>query len=171
MRYLFDRQSNSLVVTFAEGRTYRDTEEISDGVVVDYDTDGRPYAIEFLRADAFVDVKGLVSGRPVRLAPEAVADTIDLTAASLRSWREHLALSQEELASRLELPPDVIRGWESGHHPIENAGVLRLALKAIEGNAHEDYLRQALRDVTDALQAYLKNEPPPLKLASGGRTK
>jgi predicted transcriptional regulator len=100
-----------------------------------------------------------------------VAEAIDLTPASLKSWREHLALSDEELAARLELPPAVIREWESGKRAIENPGVLRLALKAIEGNAHEDYLRQALRDVTDALQAYLKNEPPSLRLASGGRTK
>ncbi|HYI08208.1 MAG TPA: DUF2283 domain-containing protein [Thermoanaerobaculia bacterium] len=51
MRYLFDRESNSLVVTFAEGRQYRDSDEISEGVVIDYDTEGKPYAIEFLRAD------------------------------------------------------------------------------------------------------------------------
>ena len=68
MRYLFDRDSNSLVITFAEGRQYRDSEEISDGVVLDFDTDGRPYAIEFLQADKLVDVEGLVSGRPVRLS-------------------------------------------------------------------------------------------------------
>jgi uncharacterized protein YuzE len=65
MRYLYARDSNSLVLTFAEGREYRDSEEVSDGVVIDFDTEGRPYAIEFLRADQFVDVEGLTSGRPV----------------------------------------------------------------------------------------------------------
>ena len=78
MRYLFDRDSNSLTVTFAEGRQYRDSEEVCDGVVLDFDVEGRPYAIEFLRADRFVDVDDLVSGRPVRLAPAGTADTIEL---------------------------------------------------------------------------------------------
>ena len=75
MRYLFDRDSNSLVVTFAEERRYRDSEEIAEGVVVDFDTEGRPYAIEFLQADRFVDVSGLVSGRPVQLTAHAVSET------------------------------------------------------------------------------------------------
>jgi hypothetical protein len=48
---------------------------------------------------------------------------------------------------------------------------IRLALQAIEGNAHEEYLRQALRDLTESLQGYLKNEPPPLKIATGGRSR
>ena len=80
-------------------------------------------------------------------------------------------MSQEELASRLQLAPATIAAWERGDQPIENIGMLRLALKAIEGNAHEEYLRQALRDVTEALQEYLKNESTPLKLASGSRSK
>ena len=73
MRYLYDADSNSLVVTFAEGRTYRDSAEIAEEVVVDFDTDGRPFAIEFLRADQAVDVTGLISGRLVRLQDEIPA--------------------------------------------------------------------------------------------------
>jgi uncharacterized protein YuzE len=73
MRYLFDRDSNSLVMTLAEGRQYRDSEEIADGVVVDFDVEGRPYAIEFLQADRFVDVRGLVSGESVTLIADAGA--------------------------------------------------------------------------------------------------
>ncbi|HYM59895.1 MAG TPA: DUF2283 domain-containing protein [Thermoanaerobaculia bacterium] len=38
MRYIYDRDSNSLAVTFAEGRTYRDSDEVHDGVSIDYDT-------------------------------------------------------------------------------------------------------------------------------------
>ncbi len=171
MRYLFDRDSNSLSVTFAEGRKYRDSEEVSDGVVIDFDVEGRPYAIEFLRADRFVDVQGLVTGRPVRLAPEGIEESSDLTAESLKRWREHLALTHEDLAARLQLTPDIIAAWETGDRSIEYPAVLNLALKAIEGNVHEEYLRQALRDVTEALQAYLKNESAPLKLAGGGRLK
>lgn len=169
MRYLFDRDSNALVITFAEGRHYRDSEEVSEGVVVDYDTDGRPYAIEFLRADTLVDVEGLVSGQPVRLAPRAVGQFDELTPAALQRWRDYLALSQQDLASRLGIPAELLESWENGTRPIENPGVLKLALQAVEGNAHEEYLRQALRDVTESLQAYLRNEPP-LKIATGGRS-
>ena len=168
MRYLFDRESNSLTVTFAEGRRYRDSEEISDGVVVDFDTDGRPYAIEFLQADRFVEVGGLVSGQPIQLAPHRLSEASELNADTLRRWRESLALSQEELAARLKVSSAVLEAWESGDRPIDNPGVLHLALQAIEGNAHEDYLRQALRDVTESLQTYLKNEPRPLKVAVSG---
>ena len=171
MRYLFDRDSDTLAVTFAEGRRYGDSEEISDGVILDFDIDGRPYAIEFLQASNLVDVDALVSGRPVRLAPETIAESSELTPKFLKQWRENLALTYEDLAAHLEVAPEVIAAWESGDREIENVRLLRLALKAIEGNAHEEYLRQALRDVTEALQTYLKNESTPLKLASGNRSK
>jgi len=168
MRYLFDKESNALTVTFAEDRRYRDSEEISDGVVLDFDTEGRPYAIEFLRADRFVDVRGLVSGQPIQLVPHVLSEAAELNAEALKRWRESLALSPEELASRLKVASSLLEAWESGAAPIENPGVLHLALQAIEGNAHEEYLRQALRDVTESLQAYLKNEPRPLKIAVSG---
>jgi DNA-binding transcriptional regulator YiaG len=169
MRYLFDKESNSLAITFAEGRQYRDSAEVADGIVVDFDTEGRPYSIEFLRADQFVDVEGLITGRPMRLAPHSSADILEIDSESLRRWREHLGLSQSELASRIRIPPEIVEAWESGARPIEHTGLLRLALQAIEGNAHEEYLRQALRDVTESLQQYLRNEPTPLEVATGSR--
>jgi DNA-binding transcriptional regulator YiaG len=171
MSYLFDRESYCLAITFAVGRQYRDSEEVVDGVVIDFDAEGKPYAVEFLQADKLVDVRGLIDGRPTRLTPEAIAETVEVSPSFLRRWRERLGLSQEELASRLQVAPETIDEWETGDKPIENTGVLRLALKAIEGNAHEEHLRQALRDVTEALQKYLKDESGPLKLASSGRTK
>jgi DNA-binding transcriptional regulator YiaG/uncharacterized protein YuzE len=168
MRYLFDKESNALTVTFAEGRRYRDSEEISEGVVVDFDIDGRPYAIDFLQADRFVDVAGLVSGQPIQLAPHGLSEGSELNAETLKRWRESLALSQENLASRLKVSSAMIEAWETGARLIDNPGVLHLALQAIEGKAHEDYLRQALRDVTESLQAYLKNEPRPFKMVVTG---
>ena len=133
MRYLFDKDSNSLSITFAEGRRYRDSAEISDGVVVDFDTDGRPYSIEFLRADEVLDITGLVSGRPTQFAPTMV-DTPELDGESLRRWRNQLGLSQRDLAGLLQVAPEVVDQWESGTREIEYAGLLRLALQAIEGN-------------------------------------
>ena len=160
MRYLFSRDSNALVITLAEGRQYRDSEEVAEGIVIDFDVEGRPYAIEFLQADRFVDVEGLVNDRPVRLTPKPIQDPIELTPTGLKNWREHLGLSQEELASQLAVPADVVRAWENGDQPVQNAGILRLAMKAIEGNAHEEYLRQALREVTETLQGYLAVTAP-----------
>lgn len=133
---------------------------VAEGLVIDFDTEGRPYAIEFLQADRFVDVAGLVNERPVRLSPKPIADHLQLTPLGLKSWREHLGLSHEELASQLQVSPHTVRAWESGEEPLQNAGILRLAMKAIEGNAHEEYLRQALREVTETLQGYLAVTAP-----------
>ena len=134
MRYLFDKESNSLAVTFAEGRQYRDSAEIADGVVVDFDTEGRPYSIEFLRADQVLETRDLPGGRWTDLPPQSMLDVRELNAQSLRRWREHLALSQSELAVLIQVPADVIEAWESGTRPIEYAGRLRLALHAIESD-------------------------------------
>jgi hypothetical protein len=46
-------------------------------VVVDFDVEGRPYSIEFLRADQHVDTSGLVSGRPISVAPRLVGEMAD----------------------------------------------------------------------------------------------
>src|ERR1041384_1809337 len=101
MKYLYDRSSNTLAITFVEGRKYRDSEEIYDGVVVDYDTEGRPYAIEFLRVNEFVDTRGLLSGRPVKLSGSSLVDETPLDREALTAFRESLGISQRELASNL----------------------------------------------------------------------
>jgi uncharacterized protein YuzE len=86
VKYLYDRTSNTLALTFVEGRRYRDSEEIYDGIVVDYDNEGRPYAIEFLRVSEFVDTHGLISGRPVKLSGSEFVIEGALTSESLRKW-------------------------------------------------------------------------------------
>src|SRR5437588_810707 len=111
MKYLYDRTSNTLALTFVEGRRYRDSEEIYDGVVVDYDTDGRPYAIEFLRVNEFVDTRGLVSGRPVKVSGPDLPAEGGLTNKSLRSWREHAGISQRELALYLNIQYELLAAW------------------------------------------------------------
>jgi uncharacterized protein YuzE len=101
MKYLYDSDSNSLVVTFAEGRKYRDSEEIADGVVLDFDSDGRPLSIEFLRATESVDITGLVSGRPVRLAYGSYTGPETVTGESLRTGESrHHAGAARHVPSR-----------------------------------------------------------------------
>jgi DNA-binding transcriptional regulator YiaG/uncharacterized protein YuzE len=158
MKYLFDRTSNTLALTFVEGREYRDSEEIYDGVVVDYDTEGRPYAIEFLRVHDFVDTEGLISGRPVKVSGAQLRSDQPLTGESLRSWREQLGISQRELASHLNLDRELLSGWEAGTQPIENPELIRLALQAVEGNVREQFFRHLLEIVNESMQHYVAKE-------------
>lgn len=169
MKYLYDRASNTLALTFAEGRQYRDSEEVYDGVVLDYDTNGRPYAIEFLRVDEFVDTRGLISGRPVKLSGRELTDLGELTGASLKLWREHLGLTQPDLASHLHLRQELLAAWEDGQTAIENPELLRLALQSVEGNVHEQFLRQALKIVNESLQQYSGDEAVVIAAGSEGR--
>jgi DNA-binding transcriptional regulator YiaG/uncharacterized protein YuzE len=151
MKYLYDRSSNSLALTFVEGRKYRDSEEIYDGVVVDYDVEGRPYAIEFLRVDEFVDTEGLVSGRPVKVSGSELKNHVPLDGATLRSWRENLGVTREELATHLNLDVELIATWESGAKAIENPELVRLALQTVEGNVREKLFRQMFEIVRESL--------------------
>jgi len=151
MKYLYDRSSNSLALTFVEGRKYRDSEEIYDGVVVDYDIDGRPYAIEFLRVNEFVDTQGLISGRPVRVSGSELTNDVQLNGSVLQSWRENLGLSRDELSRHLNLSSELIASWEDGIHAIDNPELLRLALQAVEGNIREKLFRQMFEIVQESL--------------------
>jgi len=169
MKYLYDSDSNSLVVTFAEGRKYRDSEEIADGVVLDFDSEGRPVSIEFLRAKESVDVTGLVSGRPVRLAYGSYTGPETVTGEALKAWRENLGITPEQLATYLLVGVDTISAWERNDRPIEFPGLLRLALETVEGSLHQQFIRQVLRDFNESVQQYLADEAPRQPVAGGAR--
>lgn len=154
MKYLYDRNSNALALTFVEGRRYRDSEEIYDGVVVDYDTDGRPYAIEFLRVSEFVDTRGLVSGRPVKVSGSELNLAQPLDGAALTAWREGLGISRAELASYLNIEESLIAAWEAGTRQIDNPDLVRLALEAVEGNIREKLFRQMFEIMSESLVEY-----------------
>jgi DNA-binding transcriptional regulator YiaG/uncharacterized protein YuzE len=159
MKYLYDPASNTLALTFVEGRTYRDSDEIYDGVVVDYDSDGRPYAIEFLRVHEFVDTRGLVSGRPVKISGSELRSDQPVTGESLRSWRDQLGLSQRELATQLNVEQELLGAWEAGAVAIENPELLRLALQAVEGNVRERFFRNMLEALNESMKDYTMKEP------------
>lgn len=169
MKYLYDSASNSLVVTFAEGRHYRDSEEIATGVVIDYDIDGRPISIEFLRASEAVDVTGLISGRPVRLQYGAYNGPDDITGESLKAWRESLGIAADQLAAYLAVPLEIIEAWEKRERQIEYPGLLRLALETVQGSLHRQFVRQVLDEFKESLQEYLVQGPPQEPVVEGRR--
>jgi DNA-binding transcriptional regulator YiaG len=147
-----------MALTFVEGRQYRDSEEIYDGVVVDYDVEGRPYAIEFLRVNEFVDTRGLVSGRPVKVSGSELITTRPIDASALSEWREGLGITRNELASFLNLEESLITAWETGIERISNPELLRLALEAVEGNVREKFFRQMFKIVSESLGEYSPTE-------------
>jgi uncharacterized protein YuzE len=62
MKYLYDSERDALTIQLAD-RKYVESEEVWPGVVVDFDADGRPIALDFTEdASRHVDVKGLESG-------------------------------------------------------------------------------------------------------------
>jgi transcriptional regulator with XRE-family HTH domain/uncharacterized protein YuzE len=133
MKYIYDRDTDSLSIVFVEGHRYRDSEEIHDGVIVDYDTAGHPIAIEFTdRASRYVDTEGLASGREVHLShPDIPEKTKKIGGALLRLWRERLGMTQEQLATALDVGKNTIARWERDELRIEHPRMLELALRTL----------------------------------------
>ena len=134
MKYVYDREADSLSIIFADGRRYRDSEEIHDGIVIDYDTAGRPIAIEFHdRASRFVDTDGLASGREVYVQhPDAGQVRHPVKGDWLRAQRELLGLTQQQLADQLSVGKNTVARWEREELKIEHPGMLMLALESLE---------------------------------------
>ena len=61
MRFFYDREHDSLLITLAENRSYRDSAEVAPGVVVDFDGDGNAIAIDIENASSHTDLTTLVS--------------------------------------------------------------------------------------------------------------
>ncbi len=61
MRYHYDSEHDALGIDFREGAEYDESEEIFDGFVIDFDTSGRPMAIDiYYDASKFVDIPRLL---------------------------------------------------------------------------------------------------------------
>lgn len=54
-----------------------------------------------------------------------------LTPYSLREAREHLGMTQRDLAQALGVRQVTIWRWETGQHPIQHPTILRLALERL----------------------------------------
>ena len=57
MKIKFDKEANAIYIRFKEGKI-AESDEIKDGVIIDYDSEGNPLAIEILNA------KNILKGKP-----------------------------------------------------------------------------------------------------------
>lgn len=132
MKYIYDRETDSLAIILAEGHRYRDSEEIADGVVIDYDTAGHPIAIEFSdRASRYVDTEGLASGREIRIEHPNLPERELLSGDALRAMRLQLGMTQEQLGLALTVGKNTVARWEREELRIEHPGMLKLALQRL----------------------------------------
>jgi DNA-binding XRE family transcriptional regulator/uncharacterized protein YuzE len=121
MRFDYDEKSRGLMIYLVDGADYRDSEEIADGVVVDFDKKGRAVRIEL------EDVAGVVDADAVlRLLRPRIKSGEDL-----RALREQLGMSQQELGEALDIPRNTIARWERGELQMEKTRLLELALTAL----------------------------------------
>jgi len=142
MKYFYDRESDSLYLTLAERRKYRDSLEAAPGVVLDFDGSGKLIGIDLEHASKTMNVAGLeLQQEPSRTEVEAAK----LDGARLKSEREALRMTQADLGRRLNVSPNTIARWERGELKIEHAGMLQLALQALRnGVASSSNPRQRL---------------------------
>jgi DNA-binding XRE family transcriptional regulator len=121
MRLQYDDSSRGLLISFGDPKRYSESREVADGVVVDFDAKGKPLAIELEDADAIIDTNALLQLLQPRI------DNGD----ALRSFRERLGMTQQQLGNALEIPRNTIARWERDELPIEKSRLLELALRAL----------------------------------------
>ena len=128
MKYFYDRESDSLYLTLAERRRYRDSVEAAPGVVLDFDTSGRLIGIDLEHASRSIDVDNLeLHEEPQRTESRDAK----LNGKSLKARREDLGLTQAELGRELGVSSNTIARWERGELKIEHAPMLDLAIQAL----------------------------------------
>jgi len=128
MRYFYDRESDSLYLTLAERKKYKDSVEAAPGVVLDFDASGRLIGIDLEHASRIVDTNDLVlHEEPTKQESQSTK----LDGARLKRERESLGFSQSELARELSVSPNTIARWERGELKIEHPGMIHLALNAL----------------------------------------
>lgn len=121
MRVSYDQKSRGLFIHFGDPKKYVESREVAEGLVVDFDADGRPIGIEIEDTEAVVDARAIA-----RLLKPRIRNGSDL-----RRFREQLDLSQQELGALLEIPRNTIARWERDELPIEKSRLLELALSAL----------------------------------------
>lgn len=79
------------------------------------------------------------------------------TPEGFRAWRKAHALSQQDLAQRLEVTWVSVSRWENGHHPIPR--IAELALRYLDEHPEEDNAPPSVHlTATDGLIIELCNE-------------
>jgi len=128
MRYFYDRESDSLYLSFAERKKYKDSIEAAPGVVLDFDSAGRLIGLDLEHASRSVDIDDLALHEEPR---KAESHSAKVDGARLKREREKLGLSQAELARQLSVSANTIARWERGELKIEHPGMIDLALNAL----------------------------------------
>ena len=144
MRIEYDKDSHGLFIDFvvSDGEhRYARSKEVSPGVVVDFDVDGRAIGLEL------EDIRGILDEKDL----ESIAAPKISNGAELAKFRAQLGLTQERLAEMLEVPRNTIARWERGELAIEKSRMLALALAAIAGAE-----RKPQREKTPLLQSVVK---------------
>ena len=160
MKYFYDRSSDSLYLSLAERRAYRDSVEAAPGVVLDFDKAGRLLGIDLERASRIIDVSDLeLHEEPSR----ADAEAAQLDGGELRRKREELGLSQVELGRRLSVSPNTVARWERGELKIEHPAMLDLALSSL-------HQRAVASQVSSAMVVERKKAHPPRDRKSSVRS-
>lgn len=140
MRLGYDEVTHALFIRFS-ARPYYESEEVSPGIVVDFDRKGRPIAIEM------EDVRGIADESKLKV----FADKRVGNGGDLKSYREALGMTQYELAQALQLTRNTIARWERDELKIEHPEMLRLALEALSINSKvlETVLTLGASDLSD----------------------
>ncbi|HKS52117.1 MAG TPA: DUF2283 domain-containing protein [Pseudonocardiaceae bacterium] len=131
MRIKYDVASRGLLIAFGAANDYSESREVADGVVVDFDRDGRPLAIELEDVAAVSDTKSVLA----LVAPQV------RSGADLLRFREALSMTQQELGDALDIPRNTIARWERDEMTIEKPRLLSLALGGLiagTDNARKD---------------------------------
>lgn len=124
MRIAYDKDTHGLFIRFGPGN-YVESEEVSPGIVVDFDEAGNAIGLEL------EDVRGIVDEKMLeRLTWPRIRSGADL-----RDFRERLGMTQEMLADLLEIPRNTIARWERDELAIEKLRLLELALASLINRA------------------------------------
>lgn len=169
MKYFYDRESDSLYLTLAERRRYRDSVEAAPGVVLDFDIAGRLIGIDLEHASKTVDVHNLGLSEEPRRAETPAAK---LDGKSLKLRREELGLTQAELGSELGVSSNTIARWERGELKIEHAPMLKLAIQALNPRQATNAKRRVAGNVARVrVNTVQSGKPQPTRAAkSKGRS-
>jgi DNA-binding transcriptional regulator YiaG len=121
MRFAYDEKSRGLFIELIETSEYKESAEVADGVVVDFDRKGRPVRIELQDAAAVLDADVLLQLLKPRIR----------SGDDLRALREQLGVTQQELGDTLEIPRNTIARWERNELQIEKPRLLELSMLAL----------------------------------------
>jgi DNA-binding XRE family transcriptional regulator/uncharacterized protein YuzE len=121
MKIAYDEKNRGLLIAFGDAAHYAESREVVPGVVIDFDKNGKPLAIEMEDVDGIIDVDQIKALLRPRI--ESGAD--------LRKFRDRLGLTQEQLGKLIDIPRNTIARWEREELPIEKVVQLELALRTI----------------------------------------